>query len=131
MSMGTISGNSLFRKLAGHIPNATNKDIRISDNNYRLFGMNDVIQTIKLDRVNEMKYENDTFDCEDYSIALMGFMRKMLKGIAFGMMWVNGPKGPHSINFFIDEDRDLWCVEPQNHMVFKLPKNYVPYFFIV
>jgi hypothetical protein len=96
-----------------------------------------MMKIVKLNRFNEFTYESRKRDCDDFSFAMMGLIRKLLPGVCFGIVWVDvlNPNGSldfkHALNFFIDGAGKLYYVEPQTNLVFSPPNNYKPFFAVV
>jgi len=60
----------------------------------------------------------------------MGMFTNLMSGYAIGIVWAYTPRGNHALNFFIDKNKQVWYIEPQNNKVFK-DKRYIPYFIIM
>ena len=79
--------------------------------------------------VKHRKYESEYFDCDEFSLVLMAIMRFLFPGIAFGKVDVKVGRVKHSLNFFIDDKRHIFFVEPQDGKVSFAPvsKKFKPY----
>lgn len=121
---GFIYGNTVKNKLGCD-------DTYISDNKYDLISLDDMKQIINLHRFSEMTYISEKRDCDDFSFSLMGLIRKLLPGVCFGIVWVEIDQYKHAVNFFVDDERDVYFVEPQSNQIFRKPHNWKPYFVLI
>lgn len=129
---GSVKGSAIKRRVFFR-----KAKVFIADNSYKLISDYDMRKIINLNRFSEMTYEKEVRDCDDYSFGLMGLIRKLLPGVAFGIMWVDvfNEEGKvqykHALNFFIDNKNTLWAVEPQQNWVFRPSKKMVPFFVVI
>ena len=71
------------------------------------------------DRVSKRIYKQESFDCDDYSYSLMGNITQWYPEGSIGIIWgLNKYGEPHAWNFFINEDKQIMFIEPQNDMIF-------------
>ena len=64
--------------------------------------------------IKNEKYVESLHDCDDYAQALHGvFNQHGLSRFAFGY----ASSGGHAFNFFVDRQKKIWIVEPQNLQV--------------
>lgn len=70
--------------------------------------------------VNDRKYITEYHDCDDYSFELMGDISCVFPQGAFGMVWGNRASdgAPHAWNFYINENKEVKFIEPQNDSIF-------------
>jgi len=130
-SSGSITQSVVKSKFKG-------VDIQLSDSHWDLISREQMQKVIDLNRFTTSNYsfQSRVRDCDDYSFALMGMVRKLLPGVCFGIVWVDvvNSKGvlqyKHAINFFIDSNKQLWFVEPQINMIFS-PSSVVKPFFVI
>jgi hypothetical protein len=106
-----------------------NADIKTSDTAYDLIELSKMIEIIQLNRFNELKYVSEKRDCDDYSFGLMGLIRQLLPGVCFGIAWASVYDGKklaykHALNWFIDDKKNLYLVEPQTNKSFTLPAHW-------
>lgn len=75
---------------------------------------------LRANPVNGRAYLVDAHDCDDYSFELMGDVSSWNSAGAFGIVWGNraSDDAPHAWNFFVDENKTLWYIEPQNDEIF-------------
>jgi len=89
--------------------------IFLSDREYKLCHINDITAFLVHSVVDRGKYVADRFDCDDFSFRLMGeFSVPGWAELAFGIVWTN----KHAFNCFVNEDKRLQFVEPQNDKVY-------------
>ena len=93
----------------------------VSDARYRLPSVDTIKRFLSVDDTDRLNYVLDFSDCDDYAFVLQGAQEKHFwgKGYAFGILWYYNERFGHAVNFFIDRDRQLWIVEPQNDSVLK------------
>jgi hypothetical protein len=95
--------------------------VYISDPQYYLVDKS-ILPQIK--QTKDFKYSIDTFDCDDFSFLKKGYEEEYAytcnKNYAFGIIWVYSPtKGyGHALNFFFDENGELYFYEPQQDRYF-------------
>jgi len=115
----------------------SNADIHLADRTYRVYDEAEIMPIFKMNRFSEMTYVPEDRDCDDFSWAFVGMMKKLLPGCTVGMVWadimtVEGELDyKHAFCFFIDENDNLMYVEPQSNRVFSPKKTIKPYLFIV
>ena len=105
--------------------------IKISDIDYRIATKESFEKFLRWSDVSNMKYiaNPEVFDCDNFAVILYGeVMRYFYSDLAFGILWgegdtiIDGRRLLHAWNFFIDEDKALWWVEPQNDKLYR-PDN--------
>ncbi len=127
---------------ASQIKNYVTKtcETNTADNKYDLITVKDMKQVIALNRFKnntQHPYKKRVRDCDDYSFALMGMIRKLLPGVCFGIAWVDAKdnKGKrlykHALNNFIDNNKTFWYVEPQTNKIFYKTKRLEPFLLVV
>ena len=86
-------------------------EIYLSDSTYLLCSVADISKFLQQDGTNKCKYQTEAYDCDNFSYRLMGqFSVPDWGQLAFGIVWSNF----HALNLFVDEQRKVWFVEPQN-----------------
>ena len=89
-------------------------NIFLSDMTYKLCNPEDIKYFLSIDGTNRFEYEAESYDCDNFSYRLMGqFSIPEWATLCFGICWTD----KHALNFFIDEERKFWFVEPQNDSV--------------
>jgi hypothetical protein len=118
---GTISYNEVFTILN----NAGAKDIRISDMNFSTCSMEEAQVFVAKAQIQYEKYVAETHDCDNFSAELWGYWNDSLQSFPFGIVWSK----THAFNFFIDDKKKLWIVEPQQGRFYSIEdlKNNVNY----
>jgi len=113
--------------------------VHIPDKTYGLYNMSDLNNFLKSDKVSELKYTAEGFDCDDFSAALKGREREWFCkgeykfGSTFGTIWgdIRKPSEDdtprnHAVNYFVDEEKIVWLIEPQTDEIFQFtPKSSV------
>ena len=93
---------------------------RILDSSYRTYTKKELTDTLKFYNVNGHKYIKQSHDCDDFAYEVFAKVRHHLSGCMFGVITGrNKEGGAHAWNFFIDNDFNLWYIEPQNNTFFK------------
>lgn len=92
----------------------------ISDGIFKLIETSNLRSFLIANPVNKRKYITEFHDCDDFCYELMGDVSKWHPDGAFGMVWGNkaGDGIAHAWNFFIDENKKVKYVEPQNDQIF-------------
>lgn len=118
----TISGDEVKQILSKYTSN-----LWISDGIFKLLDTQNLRNFLSLNSVNTRKYITDFHDCDDYSYELMGDMSTWNPAASFGMVWGNRAEDslPHAWNFFINENKKIMYVEPQNDQIFEPTKENV------
>jgi hypothetical protein len=115
--------------LKAEYPNAA---ILLSDNSYKTTKKSEFERFIAEDITDQWQYVPEFFDCDDFSFSIMGQLSNPDWGaLTFGILWTNTPNGAHAVNCFIDKDREVWILEPQNDQLYRLPGNWNPYLVIM
>ena len=102
------------------------KQVVMSDSNYELYKREDYERFLSADLTNRRKYVKESNDCDDFAKVLLGEQikwtsvnethRSSVFGIAYGIIKGNS----HAVNFFIDDNKKIWYVEPQTDEIFTL-----------
>jgi hypothetical protein len=92
----------------------------LSDETYSTINKKALEEFLRVNPVSERKYYTDIHDCDNFSFELNGEVSLWSKGGTFGVVWGNRAidDAPHAWNFFIDENKTLWYVEPQTDELF-------------
>jgi hypothetical protein len=106
--------------------------IYLSDRNFKTTTKTELERFLNHDLIDIRQYISEYYDCDDFSYALMGAISNPEWGaLPFGIVWADIPGGAHAINCFIDNDRQVWIIEPQNDSVFVRPSDWHPYFVVM
>jgi len=108
--------------------------IYIYDSKYKLTSLTEYARFISQDDTDKESYISEYLDCDDFSIRLYGqFSIKHWSSLPFGILISNTPMFtyPHAVNIFVDDNLDVWIVEPQNDNISKLPSNWEPLMVVI
>ena len=106
-----IGAGALRRIIRASFPKG---DIHLSDNSFYLPDLEDIEKFLDQDETNRYEYKSEIFDCDDSAKRLYGqFAIPGWSHFAFGLMWSN----IHAMCIVVDQNEDLWIVEPQNDNV--------------
>ena len=116
-STAKIEGLELQALLTIAAPSAS---VFMADNWKLLCNYEDVALFLAQDQTNKVEYISEEFDCDDFSFRLKGqFSIPGWAALALGICWTND----HALNCFVDEDRKLWFIEPQNDTIIDTLEN--------
>jgi hypothetical protein len=105
---GELSMNDAYQILLKVFPGAS---IYMPDLTYKTAPASEVQKIIDWSGSKNEKYLTEQFDCDDFAWLLMGSVSFYpWSALPFGTIWTN----KHALNFFIDDQKKLWFVEPQN-----------------
>lgn len=107
--------------------------IHTADANYGLLKDKDVERFLARNQTDAYSYQIEGFDCDDFSDVLLGRAKEWYHGAhqdcgaAIGMLWgdIRKDSAPdverrHAVNFYVNEKREVWLIEPQTDGIFKL-----------
>jgi len=115
----TLSGVELGQILKPYCSN-----LWLSDATYSTIDKKALEEFLQINPANERKYVGELWDCDNFALELHASVSRMFadEGLngAFGEVWGNRASDDtgHAWNFFIDESKTLWYVEPQTDEVF-------------
>ena len=90
------------------------------DYKYRVAPKSEYERMIWYDNTNAMLYDEDFLDCDDFAESLHGaFCIPGWSALVLGEVICNTGEDCHAINCFIDTDKQVWLVEPQNDRIWK------------
>jgi len=99
--------------------------IELSDREYKIAPFSEYVRFLKYDDTDELIYTSEFFDCDDFSVRLHGNITiPHWSALAFGELWVKKPTGGHAVNIFVDDEMEIWIVEPQTDKIFKMPDDW-------
>jgi hypothetical protein len=114
-----VSYGGLHSILRKEFPNA---ELFLSDNIYLLCDPQDIKKFLKQDATDRIEYKPEDFDCDDFAYRLMGQMSVPdWSKLAFGIVWTD----KHALNCFVDEDGEIWFVEPQTDEILPTLKDWM------
>ncbi len=76
-------------------------EIYLPDANFKIYNKADVKSFLCLDETDKIPYVTETQDCDDFAAEVFGMFA--------GLVWTN----VHGLNWFIDENKTMWFIEPQ------------------
>jgi hypothetical protein len=119
---GIISYSELKGILSKYSPN-----VFISDNEFKVTDLSECKKFIESTKVQYKKWVKENHDCDNFSFELMGYFSESMYSYVFGIAWSNA----HAFNFFVDETKQLYIVEPQTGKLIKIEEavnnsNYYP-----
>jgi len=118
-----ISKDEIFSVLSAEFPKGTKF---ISDVNYKTTSKEEMMRFLKEDISDKYGYVSELYDCDDFAFKLMGQVSNPDWGcLPFGIIYTKVNNIYHALNCFIDKDRELWLIEPQNDSIYKCPKSWV------
>lgn len=102
--------------------------IYLSDTVYKTVPKETLRKFLSKDSTNSFLYTPEFYDCDDFSYRLMGQLSTPGYGaLPFGIIWVMTSRGGHALNVFVDDQEEIWLIEPQNDKIFKMPKDWKAY----
>jgi hypothetical protein len=110
--LGTIKIQELHNKLLEEL----NCEIFLSDMVYSLTSKEEAEKYSNETSIRYMQWQEEKFDCDEFSFALMGYWNEGLEQFAFGIAWSK----THAFNILIDNNKQIWIIEPQSNQFFKL-----------
>jgi len=124
-----IEYSELLTLLKSEFPNAM---IIWTDKYYMTAPFSEFQRFVSWSGVDKYIYVPEYYDCDDFSFALFGAITiPKWSALTFGIIFTETPRGAHAVNFFVDKNREVWIVEPQNDSIFKLPSTWEPYFVLI
>ena len=94
--------------------------MHLADETYWANPLHDVVDLIEREKVYDLTYQEDVWDCDDFAHHLHDLMnmscwknQKRRKPHAFGEIWGRTPQGGHAINIMLNSDGAIRLVEPQ------------------
>ena len=114
-----ISGVEIRTILHKKFPEAI---INMGDRWYTLPSYDDIAFFVAQDQTNKFEYVADdelisSYDCNRFATRLHGeFSVPGWADLTFGKAWTDQPD-THALNWFIDEERNFWWLEPQSDAI--------------
>lgn len=112
------------------------ENVVVSDGFLGAYALEDLKGFLKKDNIDEYKYVKEGFDCDDFAKVLLGREKEWYRfntqevGSTFGIVFgdirgseTDTQQRAHAVNVFIDQDGQMWLVEPQNDSIFKPTSN--------
>ncbi|HHQ44526.1 MAG TPA: hypothetical protein ENN13_00115 [Candidatus Altiarchaeales archaeon] len=111
-------------------------EYRVQDKTYRTYTKGE-IEAYSLINLEKLKaYIDDLYDCDDYSMSFMNSAKSKMPYAPLGVAHIYNPNAggenkKHALNFFIDEKKKVWMIEPQDGKIFKKPDEWKTTFMII
>jgi len=106
---GVISGIDTVVTLKNAVGNDTT--IMLSDMYFSLTSKDEAQRFSAETEVDTAKFTVEDHDCDNFSMALMGYWNRGLVSYPFGFAL----SASHAFNIFIDDQKQVWIVEPQKN----------------
>lgn len=117
-----ISNSEVLTILKAEFPEAV---ILLTDDQYKTTSKDELLRFLREDATDKYSYVPEFYDCDNFSFRLIGQISNPSWGmIPFGFTFINGGGVNHALNCFIDIERELWLVEPQDDRMFKCPNKW-------
>ena len=84
----------------------------LPDQAIKTYNKSEVIASNELREVSAITYIKEEHDCDDFAA--------LLYGLFAGLVWTK----IHSLNWFIDEDKTFWWIEPQSGKLSRTLEGY-------
>lgn len=110
--------NNLFKEKKSDIINLTPLQIFTLNEKYSLTNVDNIKKFLSKNYVNWRPY-TQTYDCEKFALQLWANFKKDYPTFALGF----AISSTHAFNFFIDEKKKIWLIEPQTDKVFEYPSE--------
>jgi diphthamide synthase subunit DPH2 len=117
----------LSEKENPNIINLSNARIYTLDEKYKIMKLKDLQIFLKKDLTNLYPYQENYRDCEDFAIYVWNNIKKQYGNVAFGL----GIGTSHSFNIYIDENKKVWAVEPQDDSIHDITGKYKPILIVI
>jgi len=106
--------------------------ILLPDHYYELATKASFCQFLQYDKTDQYRYTGDSpdggFDCDDYACVLHGNASiPKWANVPIGTVWLSDPA--HAVNVFVDENKEVWYIEPQDDSFVKVKEktDWIPY----
>lgn len=118
--------NKLYARTGDHVKTVLRRtypsaQIKIADRTYSTVSLKEFDTWIRNDMVSARKYYKEYFDCDNFARWLRCAMFKvnLTYKTEITMLYCEGdaPDGYHAFNIFIDNDDNVYVVEPQDDYV--------------
>ena len=124
-----IGYEEIYSILKAEFPKAS---IILADRDYKTVTKEELIRYLKYDLTDSYKYVPEYYDCDNFSYHLFGSISNPEWGsLPFAIVFTKTSNGNHAVNCFVDKERNVWMIEPQNDWIGTLPKNWEPYFILM
>ena len=87
-------------------------DLYLADQDCKIYNKEKIKEYLHLDETSEITYVPEKMDCDDFAAIIFGKFA--------GLVWTT----KHALNWFFDENKTLWFIEPQTDKMSKTLKNW-------
>jgi hypothetical protein len=108
--------NNLFKDERKDVINLSITRVYNFEAHYDVTDKANIENFLKTDWVN-MKIYSSNYDCDDFALQLFSNFRKHFPNFAFGFCM----SGDHAFNLFVDNNKKVWIIEPQNDKILEYP----------
>jgi len=93
----------------------------ISDEWFRTIPKTEMVKLLEKDDTETLNYIDVVADCDDFSDVLLGSLTRKTwnQGFAIGNLWYYTETFGHAVNLFIDDEKKVWIIEPQNDGIYE------------
>lgn len=106
-TMGTVTYSEEIALIQQAFPNC---GVTITDDYLQLTSVAEAQKFVTESSIQFRKYIAEKYNCNNFSASLYGYWNDALQSFAFGM----ARSSNHQYNIFIDNNKQVWIVEPQN-----------------
>jgi len=123
-----ISNDELKQILVEQLGENVKSVTTIPDSKFKLVNREHLQQWLYKNPVNKRKYVPTWHDCNTFATILKGDLDKWDSQLCTGEVYVITEEGSgHAVNIFVDLNKDVYIIEPQNDSIFKFPDNWKVY----
>jgi len=124
--------STMNSKLVNLFPKA---DIYITDAKMCHIYQEDMRKVASTNLSKFLRWEPEVHDCDNFAFEFKGIMSYLFGRHAFGIVFVDTPRGGHALNCFVDEFGKFNYFEPQNNTIISLEDGnrlkYKPYLVVI
>lgn len=92
--------------------------VRMADDDYILPSVEEIELLARLNIFKNLTYNQSRgYDCDDYALHFYSTVKLIHPKLAFGIVWVETPRGNHAMNLFVTQDFDVYLFEPQTNQI--------------
>ena len=98
-----VEGHDICKRIVEQYGNQA--DIFMPDVLVKIYKYDDVVNDKNLEFIDMLEYKVESHDCDDFAAEAFG--------AGYGLAWSN----VHALNWFIDENKKFWFIEPQTRKI--------------
>ncbi len=123
VSLGRISYEEIKKLLSGKsekegVIYLNPTKLYILDEHYDLCSLLTVSKFLNQDNISFQRFREIYNDCDEFASQLWGRLNEWAPSFAFGFAMSSS----HAFNIFIDNEKRVWIIEPQNDKIISLEK---------